>query len=67
MRTFLRENSLGLFFGGLFLAAVVGQSFAGWHDYNHLQQADGLGGGRWGRRGREPVRAFVERVRTCVR
>jgi hypothetical protein len=31
---FLRENSLSLFFGGLLLASVVGQSFAGQHQYN---------------------------------
>jgi hypothetical protein len=31
---FLRENSLSLFFGALLLASVVGQSFAGQHEYN---------------------------------
>ena len=31
---FLRENSLSLFFGVILLASVVGQSFAGQHQYN---------------------------------
>lgn len=34
---FLRENSLSLFFGAIFLAALVGQSFAGLHDFNETQ------------------------------
>jgi hypothetical protein len=34
VRRFLRENSLGLFFGILFLAALVGQAIAGHQDYN---------------------------------
>ncbi|PYY34018.1 hypothetical protein DEJ25_10040 [Curtobacterium sp. MCPF17_011] len=42
VRRFLRENSLGLFFGGIFLAALVGQSFAGWAVFNDTQTADGL-------------------------
>jgi hypothetical protein len=37
MRTFLREQSLSLVFLGLFLAALVGQAIAGWHDYNNLE------------------------------
>ena len=37
MRRFLREQSLSLVFGGLFLAALAGQSIAGWHDYNNLE------------------------------
>ncbi len=39
---FLRDNSLSLFFGGLFLAALIGQAFAGWADVNNQLQADGL-------------------------
>jgi hypothetical protein len=34
MKRFLRENSLTLFFLAIFVAALVGQSFAGWHAYN---------------------------------
>jgi len=34
LRRFLFENSLSLFFGVIFLATVVGQSFAGQHAYN---------------------------------
>jgi hypothetical protein len=37
MRRFIREQSLSLVFGGLFLAALAGQAFAGWHDYNNLE------------------------------
>jgi hypothetical protein len=39
---FLKQNSLSLCFGLLFVAAVVGQAFAGLADYNHQQVADGL-------------------------
>ena len=42
MRTFLRNNSLSLFFGLLFLLSLAGQSVAGWHQFNALQQADHL-------------------------
>jgi hypothetical protein len=35
MRKLWRENSLSLVFLTLFLAALVGQAFAGWHDYNN--------------------------------
>jgi hypothetical protein len=42
MRKFLRENSLTLFFGALFIGAVVGQSFAGWQEFNAGQVADHL-------------------------
>jgi hypothetical protein len=31
---FLRENGLSLFFGAILLASLVGQSFAGQHQYN---------------------------------
>lgn len=41
MRRFLREHSLTLVFGGLFLAALVGQLFAGQADYNERQAALG--------------------------
>jgi len=42
MRTFLRQNSLSLFFAVIFLAALVGQGFAGHADYNAHQITDGL-------------------------
>jgi hypothetical protein len=42
MRTFLRDNSLSIVFGALFLAALVGQAFAGQAVYNNEQQAEGL-------------------------
>ncbi len=34
MRSFLRANALSLLFLGLFLAALAGQSVAGWLDFN---------------------------------
>jgi hypothetical protein len=37
MRRFLREQSLSIVFGLLFLAALTGQAIAGWHDYNNLE------------------------------
>ncbi|HEX8156995.1 MAG TPA: DUF6766 family protein [Solirubrobacteraceae bacterium] len=48
MRKLWRENSLSLVFLALFLAALAGQAFAGWHDYNndavtHHQQTLTLG------------------------
>lgn len=43
MRRFLRENSLGLFFGVIFLASLVGQIIAGWHALNADQAAEGFG------------------------
>jgi hypothetical protein len=43
LRTFVRECSLSLFFGALFLAALTGQAFAGWHQLNNQQIAEGLG------------------------
>ena len=44
MRRFARENGLSLFFATIFLGTLVGQSFAGQHNYNaelaeHGQQA----------------------------
>jgi hypothetical protein len=38
VRSFLRDNSLSLFFLGLFLAALAGQSVAGWLDFNEEAQ-----------------------------
>jgi hypothetical protein len=49
MRRFVRENSLSLFFGLSFLAALVAQSFAGWHQFNDLQVADHLDPVTWTR------------------
>jgi hypothetical protein len=43
MRTFVKENSLSLGFGLLFLAALVAQSIAGWHQFNAEQAAESLG------------------------
>src|SRR5512145_3447463 len=41
MPRFVRENSLSLFFLGLFLLSVVGQSVAGLYEFNdHLSQHD---------------------------
>src|SRR5215216_6238262 len=37
MSRFLRDNSLALTFLALFLAALVLQSVAGWHDFNNDQ------------------------------
>jgi hypothetical protein len=42
-RRFVRENSLSLFFGVIFLLALVGQALAGWQQFNAQQVADGLG------------------------
>ena len=41
-RGFLRDNSLGLVFGGLFLITLIGQSIAGLADYNAQQVSQGL-------------------------
>ena len=49
MRRFLRENALGLTFGGLFLIVLVGQAFAGQADFNQQQLAEGLPGVSLGR------------------
>ena len=37
MRRFAREQSLSLVFLALFLAALAGQAYAGWHDYNNVE------------------------------
>ena len=47
MSRFLRQNSLSLVFLMLFLAALVGQSFAGWIAFNDEQVADRLGTISW--------------------
>jgi hypothetical protein len=41
VRRFLFENGLSLFFGAIFLASLVGQSFAGQHAYNAEQLQHG--------------------------
>ena len=41
MRRFARENGLSLFFATIFLATLVGQSFAGQHNFNAEQAAHG--------------------------
>ena len=42
MKRFVKENTLGLFFGVLFLVVLVGQAFAGLADYNQQQVTEGL-------------------------
>jgi len=49
MRTFLRQNSIALGFGILFLGALVAQSFAGWQAFNDGQAAESLGRLSWWR------------------
>jgi hypothetical protein len=41
MKRFLRDNGLSAGFGLIFLAALVGQAFAGQSDFNHRQLAEG--------------------------
>ena len=41
-RGFLRDNALGLVFGGLFLVTLVGQALSGAADFNAQQTANGL-------------------------
>jgi hypothetical protein len=41
VRRFLFENGLSLFFGGIFLVTLVGQSFAGQHSFNGEQAEHG--------------------------
>jgi hypothetical protein len=43
MRRFVRESSLSLFFGVLFLLALGGQALAGWRQFNGEQEAGGFG------------------------
>jgi membrane protein implicated in regulation of membrane protease activity len=42
MRRFVRESSLSLFFGLLFVLALVAQAFAGWTEHNNDLVASGL-------------------------
>jgi hypothetical protein len=42
VKTFLRQNALGLVFGILFLIVLTGQAFAGLADYNQQQLTEGL-------------------------
>ena len=49
MRTFVRENSLGLFFFVLFAAVLIAQSFVGWLDFNEEARAHGSGEYSYGR------------------
>ncbi|WP_433824630.1 DUF6766 family protein [Actinoplanes sp. CA-015351] len=42
MKRFLRENALGLVFGGLFVVALIGQAIAGHAAFNQQQLTDGL-------------------------
>ena len=48
MRSFLRDNGLSLFFGGIFVLSLVGQSVAGLHQFNALQVAENLDTVSWG-------------------
>ena len=41
MKRFARENGLSLFFATIFLATLIGQSFAGQHNFNAEQAAHG--------------------------
>jgi uncharacterized protein DUF6766 len=41
MKRFVKENSLGLFFGALFLASLTGQAIAGHISYNEEQLSHG--------------------------
>ena len=43
MRRFVRDSSLSLVFGLLFLLALVGQAIAGWKQFNAEQLAGGFG------------------------
>src|SRR4051812_1088651 len=43
MRRFLTHNGLSLFFGGIFIASLVGQALAGWQQLNAQQVAESLG------------------------
>lgn len=47
MRTFLKENSLSLGFGLIFVLTLVGHSFAGWQQLNDIQAAEHLGTVTW--------------------
>jgi hypothetical protein len=47
VRRFVKENSLGLVFGLLFLLALIGQAVAGHATFNDQQLADSLPRCRW--------------------
>jgi hypothetical protein len=47
VRGFVRENSLSLFFGVIFVGSLVGQSFAGWQQFNATQLAEHLDPVTW--------------------
>jgi hypothetical protein len=47
MRAFVRESSLSLFFGTIFLATLIAQSFAGQHAYNSEQAEHGGAAVSW--------------------
>ncbi len=47
MRRFVRENSLSLFFFGVFALSLVGMSFAGRSNYNAVQAEHGDAGLSW--------------------
>jgi hypothetical protein len=49
VKRFLRENSLGLVFGILFLIVLVGEAIAGHADFNQQQFTDGLPAVSFGR------------------
>jgi hypothetical protein len=48
MRFFVKHNSLGLFFGLIFVITLALQSFAGWHQFNVQQVAGHLDTLAWG-------------------
>jgi hypothetical protein len=67
MRRFIRENSLTLFFGMLFLAAIFGQALAGHSAFNaeqieHGEQATSLPDVVGVRPGGHPMRRPDSRV-----
>ncbi len=47
MRTFLRDNSLSLFFGSIFMLSLAGQSVAGWLQLNAQQVGEHLDTVTW--------------------
>jgi hypothetical protein len=48
VKRFVRENSLSLTFGLLFAGSLIGQSFAGWQQFNDSQLAAHLDPLTWG-------------------
>lgn len=49
MRRALRDNSLGIFFGLIFLVSLAGHAVASWHAFNAEQTAEGFGTLSFGR------------------